>query len=315
MTPKQLADCSFRDSRLVTNIRRLVYLGTPEVAVPPLHALVDAGFEVVLVVSNPDKRRGRGKELSPSPVKAAALELGLPVTDDPADVLNVEADLGVVVAYGRIIKTDVLAHLSMVNIHFSLLPRWRGAAPLERALLSGDDVTGVCLMELAEELDSGGVYRRSEVPITDEDSLDSLRTKLVNAGSALLVTALSEGLGEPEPQEGEITWARKVSNEDFVLDWTRSADELGRIIRVGRAHTTFRGKRFRIHESTVVTEFDPHGPGQPSPGVVDTSNGVLVGCGEGALELGMVQPEGKPRLAASDWVNGAQLTNDDRLGS
>jgi len=139
---------------------RLVYLGTPDMAVPPLRALHDAGHDIALVVSGADKRRGRGGATSPSPVKAVALELGLPVTADPDDVLAVAADLGVVVAYGRIIRPHVLAHLPMVNLHFSLLPRWRGAAPVERAILAGDDRTGVCVMAVEETLDTGGVYAR-----------------------------------------------------------------------------------------------------------------------------------------------------------
>jgi len=285
-----------------------VYLGTPQIAVPPLRALVEAGFDVPLVVTGVDKRRGRGKELSPSPVKAAALELGLPVAHDPRDVLDVKADLGVVVAYGRIIKLDVLEHLELVNIHFSLLPRWRGAAPLERAILAGDDVTGVCLMEIAEELDAGGVYARREVSIGPTDDLDALRTKLTAAGVDLLVTTLHDGLGEPEPQDGEVTWAHKLSSDDFVLDWTRSADELNRIVRLGRAHTTFRGKRFRVHEANVLDPSDP-------PGAPGELTGTQVSCGTGVLELVTVQPEGKPRIAATDWLNGAQLRAGDALGT
>ena len=138
--------------------RRLVYLGTPALAVAPLRALHAAGYDIPLVVSAPDRRRGRGGATMPSPVKAAALELGLDVTADPDDVLDVDADLGVVVAYGRLIKPHLLEALPFVNLHFSLLPRWRGAAPVERAILAGDDVTGVCLMAVEEDLDTGGVY-------------------------------------------------------------------------------------------------------------------------------------------------------------
>jgi methionyl-tRNA formyltransferase len=145
--------------------RRLVYLGTPDFAVQPLRALVEAGFDVALVVSRADARRGRGGRTMPSPVKAAALELGLPVSDRVDDVLATGADLGVVVAFGRIIRPHVLAALPMVNIHFSLLPRWRGAAPVERAILAGDERTGVDLMVVEEGLDTGGIYDRAEVVI------------------------------------------------------------------------------------------------------------------------------------------------------
>ena len=150
--------------------RRLVYLGTPELAVPPLHALHEAGFDIALVVSRADKRRTRGNALAPSPVKAAALELGLPVTDQVDDVLSVDADLGVVVAFGRLIKPHVLDRLAMINMHFSLLPRWRGAAPVERAILAGDRETGVDIMAVEEGLDTGGIYAEARVAIDDDIS-------------------------------------------------------------------------------------------------------------------------------------------------
>ena len=174
---------------------RLAYLGTPEMAVPPLRALVAAGHEVVLVVTRADRRRGRGSAASPSPVKAAALELGIPVTDDIEQLLGIDAELGVVVAYGRIIKPHVLAHLPMVNVHFSLLPRWRGAAPVERALLAGDDVTGVCIMDVEEGLDTGGVHARRELPIGPTTTADDLRRDLVAIGTELLLDVLSRPLG------------------------------------------------------------------------------------------------------------------------
>ena len=173
-----------------THPRRLVYLGTPQMAVPTLHALVEAGYEIPLVVSRPDKRRGRGGALLPSPVKAAARELGLPVTDRIDDVLDVDADLGVVVAYGRLIKPHVFDTVPMVNIHFSLLPRWRGAAPLERAILAGDDETGVCLKTIEEELDVGDVFACERVPIGPDDTADELRARLVDAGTRLLLDQL-----------------------------------------------------------------------------------------------------------------------------
>jgi methionyl-tRNA formyltransferase len=183
--------------------RRIVFLGTPETAVPPLRALVEAGFEVPLVVSRADTRRGRGSGTQPSPVKAAAEELGIPVTDAVDDVLDVGADLGVVVAYGRIIKPHVLARLPMINLHFSLLPRWRGAAPVERAILAGDERTGVDLMVVEEGLDTGGVYDRAELGIGPDETADELRARLVAAGVPLLVGNLQRGLGAPTPQTGE----------------------------------------------------------------------------------------------------------------
>ncbi len=248
-----------------------------------------------------------------SPVKAAALELGLPVTDRIDDVLDVDAELGVVVAYGRIIKPHILAELDMVNIHFSLLPRWRGAAPVERAILAGDSETGVGLMAVEEGLDTGGIYREVVVPIADSDTLDSLRDRLVDRGVDLLVEALSDGrssLGEPTPQEGEPVYAEKLTPEDFRLDLGRPAVVLNRQIRVGRAWCEFRGKRFRIWEAGVeAVSADDQSPGL-EPGQLD---GIRLGTGEGVLELVTIQPEGKPRMDAAAWLNGAQPTSDERL--
>lgn len=160
---------------------RLVYLGTPALAVGPLVALHDAGHDIALVVSRADTRRGRGGTHQPSPVKAAALERGLAVTDDLHAALGVGADLGVVVAYGRIIPRPVLEQLPMVNLHFSALPRWRGAAPLERAILAGDPTTAVDLMAVEEGLDTGGIYAETIVPLGADDTLDELREKLAGA--------------------------------------------------------------------------------------------------------------------------------------
>ncbi|MEZ5178877.1 MAG: formyltransferase family protein [Acidimicrobiales bacterium] len=213
--------------------RRLVYLGTPKMAVPPLHALCDAGFEVALVVTGADKRRGRRAEPSPTPVKLAAIERGLPVSHDLADVPGAGADLGVVVAYGRILRRELLEVLPMVNLHFSLLPRWRGAAPVERALLAGDQRTGVCVMAVEEGLDTGGVYARADLAIRRTSTAAELGGQLTELGSALLVDALRTGLGEPEPQVGEPTYAAKLGTDDLRLRWARPAAELDRLVRVG----------------------------------------------------------------------------------
>ncbi len=291
-----------------THPRRLVYLGTPEMAVPPLRALHRAGFEIPLVITRIDKRRGRGTATSPSPVKAAALELGLPVGHDLAQAAEVGADLGVVVAYGRIIPLDVLVRLAMVNIHFSLLPRWRGAAPVERALLAGDDVTGVCLMEVAEGLDTGAVYARREVPIEPGVDLDGLRRLLVAEGTDLLVAELRRGLQPPLPQEGEPTYAAKVTAGELELDLTRPAAELARVVLLGRAWTRFRGKRLKVLAAAPGEAPDPSAL---APGALD---GTVVATGDGGLHLITVQPEGRKPMAATDWINGVRPTADDRLG-
>src|SRR3954451_23890657 len=226
--------------------RRLGFLGTPAMAVPPLQALVAAGYDVALVVTRPDKRRGRGSETAPSPVKAAAVELGLPVSHRVDDALDVGADLGVVVAYGALVKPHVLAVVPMVNLHFSLLPRWRGAAPVERALLAGDAETGVCVMQLEEGLDTGPVFACERVPIEPDQTADGLRAELVETGTRLLVATLDGGLDDARPQEGEVTYADKIEPDALRLDWDRPAVELARIVRLGGAWTTFRGKRLKV---------------------------------------------------------------------
>jgi methionyl-tRNA formyltransferase len=287
--------------------QRLVYLGTPDAAVPPLRALADAGHEIALVVTRPDKRRGRGGDPSPSPVKQAALDLGLPVSHELTDVLGVGADLGVVVAYGRIIPTTVLEQLPMVNLHFSTLPRWRGAAPVERAVLAGDHATGVCLMAVAEGLDTGDVYEWAEVAIDPDETADELRARLVTVGTELLIESLADGLEQPVPQEGEATYAEKLTNAELEIDWSRPADEVHRLVRVGGAFTQVRGRRLK------VWRIAPRADLAPAPAAV--ISGTVVGTGSQPVELLEVQPEGKRRMAAADWARGSAIESGERLGA
>jgi methionyl-tRNA formyltransferase len=268
--------------------RRLVFLGTPAMAVAPLRALVAAGFDVALVVTRADKRRGRRAEPSPSPVKEAALELGLPVAHRVDDALTAGADLGVVVAYGALVKPHVLAELPMVNLHFSLLPRWRGAAPVERAILAGDHETGVCVMQLEEGLDTGPIYACERVAIGATTTAAELRATLVEVGTRLLVETLRGGLDAPAPQDGEPVYAAKIEPEDLHLDWSRPADELARVVRVGGAWTTFRGKRVKILEAAVH---------------------------DGRLVPEVVQPEGKAPMTAAAWRNGARPAPGETFGA
>jgi len=291
-------------ARAPAHPKRLAYLGTPDVAVEPLRALVRAGFEIPIVISGPDKRRGRGGELSPSPVKAAAQELGLRVSDQLDDVLGVEIDLAVVVAFGRIIPAEILEVVPMINIHFSLLPKWRGAAPVERALLAGDSETGVCIMDIGIELDTGDIYAQTVTRIAVDDTLSSLRGRLVAMGSDLLVETLTTGLAAPMPQTGEVSYAKKISPAELEIDWTLPATTIDRLVRLGGAWTLFRGTRLKIHEVAISS----------SAGVPGCIDGLVVSCGEGGLELIVVQPEGKARQEATAWRNGARPTSDDRLG-
>jgi methionyl-tRNA formyltransferase len=279
---------------------RLVFLGTPAFAVQPLRALVDAGFTVALVVSQPDRRRGRGSRLVPSPVKQAAIDLGLPVSDRIDDVLDVRADLGVVAAFGRIIKPHVLERLPMVNLHFSLLPRWRGAAPVERAILAGDERTGVDLMVVEEGLDTGAIYDRAEVTIGADETADELRDRLSVLGTELLLRNLRRGLGTPQPQQGEPTYADKIDPAELQLDWGRPAADIHRLVRIGGAWTTYRGARLKVWATALDGEAD----------------GVAVPAGDRQIELVEVQPEGRRRMSARDWANGVRWDpTSDRLGT
>lgn len=287
--------------------RRLAYLGTPDMAVPPLRALVSAGFEIAVVVTRVDKRRGRGAELGPSPVKAAALELGLPVVHTVDELLAERVDLGVVVAFGQLIRRPVLERVPMVNVHFSLLPRWRGAAPVERALLAGDTETGTCLMQLEEGLDTGPVFDRVVVPIGARTTAPELRAELVRAGTEQLVRCLTGGLHDPIPQEGEPTYAAKIDPAELAVDWCRPVVELDRLVRLGGAWTTFRGRRLKLLDAVPATAAADAPPG--------TLDGLVVRAGDGALELRRVQPEGKPPMDAAGWRNGARPAPGEVLGA
>jgi methionyl-tRNA formyltransferase len=334
---------------------RLVFLGTPEAAVPPLRTLVDAGHDVALVVSRADKRRGRGSDLVPSPVKAVALELGLPVTASLDDVASSGAELGVVVAYGRIIPSSVLDVVPMVNLHFSLLPRWRGAAPVERAILEGDSETGVCLMAVEKGLDTGPIYAVGDTGIDEQESVEELRARLVEIGCRLLLENLANGvagLPVPHDQVGDPSYAEKIRPEELELHWERDANHLSRVVRLGRAWTTFRGRRLRVLEAAVEpwVRAEAAVAGVPvDASAVDRAAGVagaaaaaaagadvaagatgaaapegaspgaLVGevvtAGEGTrLRLLRVQPEGKQPMAAADWLRGVRPGAGETLG-
>lgn len=285
--------------------KRIVYIGTPEIAVPPLRALVAAGFDVELVVTGVDKRRGRGSQTTANPVKTAAVELGIPVSHDINDVLQLDSDglLGVVVAFGNIISQKILQHAPMINIHYSALPRWRGAAPVERAILSGDATTAVCIIQVAEQLDAGDVLASSPCVIQEDDSVETLRNRLGQLALPLLIDICSNGVREQISQTGEVVVARKISAQDLAIHWSSDAEQILRQIRVGNAFTFFDGKRFKIHEATQSSISLPIGT------IAVRDGNVLVGSQKGSVQLTTVQPEGKPRVLAKDWARGARLSD------
>ena len=291
--------------------RRVAFAGTPGDAVPALSALAASGFDIPVVVTGAPRRRSRRGSDAPTPVAAAAADLGLTVSHDVRDLAAAGADCAVVVAYGQILATDLLAATPMLNLHFSLLPRWRGAAPVERALLEGDDTTGVCLMALESTLDTGPVYWRHEIPIGPADTAEGLRTRLAHEGARLLVDSLAAGLGTPEPQQGESTYARKLSPADRAINWSEPAAHTDRQIRVGGAWTTLDGQRLIIREASPLLPVSvAPGPGARAGEII----GDAVVTPSGLLRLWVVQPAGRAPLRAQDWLNGARLAPGTRLG-
>jgi methionyl-tRNA formyltransferase len=296
---------------------RIVYLGTPDDSVPPLRALVEAGHDIAMVVTQPDRRRSRGAGVDPSPVRRVAEELGLPVrTPNRArevvdEVRESGAVLGVVVAFGQLLPVPLLAALPLgfVNLHFSLLPRWRGAAPVERAILAGDATTGVCLMQLEAGLDTGPVYAVEEVTIEPSDTAAALRGRLVEVGTRLLVEQLP-AIAEtnPTPQVGEPTYAEKLTVEEFRLDPARAAPDLDRIVRAGNprpgAWMSVAGKRVKVWQASPIAAPDELDE-LCEPGSI-TAHGVLC-TGDGGLKLEEVQPEGKRVMAATAWRAGLRV--------
>ena len=307
VTPMAWVDCTASRETNLT-MARLAFLGTPDVAVLTLEGLHNAGHEIALVVSQPDVRRSRGGTLQPSPVKAAALSLGLEVTDDLDKLNDVALDGVIVVAYGKIIPDDLLNKFLMINIHFSLLPRWRGAAPLERALLAGDPTTGVCVMKIVSELDAGPVYARADLEI-GEKSLEELRSELGVIGTALVRDLLEDGLEslpEPTTQTGEVVYAAKMKKDEFLLDFTQPAAHVLRVIRLGSSFTFIENRRLRILSATLVPEYSG------SPGELV---GEVVGTGQGGLRLERVQGEGGREMEASAWRRGVRDQGILRLGA
>jgi methionyl-tRNA formyltransferase len=272
---------------------------------------VDAGHDIALVVTQPDRRRSRGAGSDPSPVRRAADELGLTVrTPDKAreivdEVRESGAELGVVVAFGQLLPVALLEALPLgfVNLHFSRLPRWRGAAPVERAILAGDEMTGVCLMQLEAGLDTGPVFAQRDVAIEPRETAGELRARLVDVGTRMLVELLPTiATASPAPQVGEPTYADKLTVDEFRVDPLRPAIAVDRIVRAGNprpgAWMLVGGKRVKVWRSRPTDA-----PAEPcEPGVI-TSAGVLC-TAAGALALEEVQPEGKRPMTASAWRAG-----------
>lgn len=300
---------------------RIVFFGTPAPAVPALEAfLADADTDVAAVVTNPDRPAGRGYQLRPPPVKVAAVEAGVDVWQPTKareildDLAGLAVDACAVVAYGALLPGDVLAAggRGFVNLHFSLLPAWRGAAPVAHSLLHGETETGVTCFVLEAGMDTGPVLAVESTAVRPDESAGELTTRLAHLGAPLLVRALRgfvDGSLQPVPQDHErATYAPKIGSEDAHLDWTGEASALAAAVRAFNplpgAHTIYDGERLKVHRAVVVD--DAASTDDALPGVVVTvdERGPVVACGAGALRLEEVQPAGKPRMSGADFVNG-----------
>jgi methionyl-tRNA formyltransferase len=302
---------------------RIAFFGTPAFAVPSLRACQSVGT-VVAVVTQPDRPRGRGQHVTSSPVKAEAAAAGLSILQPPKlkgidfgeRLRALQLDVAVVTAYGRILPTDVLAapRLGCVNVHASLLPRWRGAAPIQWAIASGDAETGVCLMQMEAGLDTGPVLAVRRTPILPDDTAETLHQRLSELGGAVVREELPHYLAgaltpHPQPAEG-VTIARLVEKEDGRMDWARPALELERRVRAfvpwPGAWTQLGPHLLKIWRTEVV-------PGAGAPGTVLAAHGTLdVATGKGALRLVELQPEGKRRMSAVEFLSGHRLKEGER---
>ena len=302
---------------------RLIFAGTPEFAALALAAIVDAGHEVALVLTQPDRPAGRGMAMHASPVKTRALAAGIEVFQPPtlkdaaaqARIRAVEADVMVVAAYGLILPQPVLdmPRLGCLNIHASLLPRWRGAAPIQRAILAGDSETGVCIMQMEAGLDTGPVLLSAALPILDEDTSASLHDKLASLGAQLIVDALARLPlpACPQPEAG-LTYAAKLAKSEAVLDWRQPATILVRRIRAFNpfpgAVSSLGDDALKIWHAEVMTEC-----GEAGVVLSVDKGGIVVACGSGALRLTELQKAGGKRLPVKQFLAGTPVLPGSRF--
>ncbi|MCC6375572.1 MAG: methionyl-tRNA formyltransferase [Microbacteriaceae bacterium] len=293
---------------------RLIFAGSPEIAIPSLNALSTAGHEIALVITREDSPFGRKGILTPTPVGKVANDLNLPtlkanrISDHRTRIEAANADLGVIVAYGGLIPRDLLVvpKFGWINLHFSLLPRWRGAAPVQHAILNGDEITGACVFQLVEKLDAGPIFGSVTQPIGRNETAGHLLSALSNSGSSLLVKvveAISNGAAKAVEQQGDVTLAPKFLAEDARIDWRHSAARIDKQIRACTpepgAFTTIAGSRLKILEAQI----DRDGP-RLSPGEIRGPKEVMIGTGTDPVALKLVQPSSKSPMKAADWLRG-----------
>ena len=295
---------------------RVLFAGTPAVAVPSLDALVDAGFDVVAVLTRPDAPVGRKRVLTPSPVAQRAAELDIEViraarvdAEAVAKITAVQPDVAAIVAYGGLVPPAALGipRHGWVNLHFSLLPAWRGAAPVQRSLMAGDDVTGAVTFRLEEGLDTGPVFGTLTEAVKPRDTAGDLLERLSHSGAVLLaqtLSAIQAGKASPQPQSGEVSLAPKLTLEDGHLNWSHPALAIARQARgvtpEPGAWTLLDGQRLKLEPVLLRPDVSELAPGA----VQLQGKSVLVGTGSHAVELTRVQPAGKKMMAAADWARG-----------
>ena len=292
-------------------IRKVIFAGTPDFAADALRAIAEAGFDIPLVLTQPDRPKGRGMKLQASPVKETALELGFQVaqpeslkSESAQEMLRaVEADIMVVAAYGLLLPQAVLdiPRHGCLNIHASLLPRWRGAAPIQRAIEAGDSETGICIMQMDAGLDTGAVISRHPCPILPNDNAQTLHDKLAEIGA------------QPQPEHG-ITYAHKLSKADAQIDWTQPAEAIERRIRafnpVPGAWCDYHGKPLKIWAAQVSSV------GGVAGSVLQADkNGIQVACGSGSLLIQILQPAGSARMEAAAFLAGHPVAAGSRFGA
>lgn len=304
---------------------RIIYAGTPEFAVPALQGLIDAGHDIVMVLTQPDRPAGRGMQLKASPVKQLALQHGLRVyqpeslksPEVQAEVAAVSAEVMIVAAYGLIIPTAVLNMTSQgcYNIHGSLLPRWRGAAPIHRAILAGDAETGVTIMEVVPKLDAGNMISKWSVPITESETTQSLHDAISREGARLMVEAMhtlqvTGQLPSEVQDESLVTYAHKLEKSESAIDWTQTAQQLSRQVR---AFNPFPVATAQFKEQVCKLWFAQVAVGHGLPGTVLETQPLRVACGEGALEIHELQMPGGKRQTAQQFVQGQHVQIGDRF--
>ena len=312
---------------------KIVYMGTPDFAVNPLRALAEAGYEVTGVVTQPDKPKGRGKTMLPTPVKEEALKHGFPVYQpvkvrDPEflqELKNLDPDIIVVAAFGQIIPKSILdlPKYGCINIHASLLPKYRGAAPIQQAVIDGEKESGVTIMRMGTGLDTGDMISRIVVPLAADETGGSLFDKLAEAGAKLLIETLPHIFNgtaayEKQPEESPTPYAGMITKQMGMIDFGKSAVELERLVRGlnpwPSAFTFWNGKTLKVWESFVVKreELDAQSA-EPGTVVKTDKKGIYVACGEDVLVLSQVQLEGKKRMDADAFLRGCHIEAGSRF--